>query len=404
MGGFADAHDRTPAKECSMTLMLASVTGPAEAELVLEAGADIIDLKDPSAGALGAVSREIVRETVARVAARRPTSAVTGDLPMLPDRVRDAADTMASCGVDYVKVGLFPSERAREVIAALTETARRTKIVGVLFADLDPDFDLIDACADAGVAGAMLDTARKGSGRLIEHLDLLSLEKFIARCHARGLLAGLAGSLEAPDVPRLLPLAPDLLGFRSALCRAGNRNGELDPQAIALIRGMIPAQNARGATDNIDWRLRAARGYSVGHESQAKTDRVFIRDFVAKANIGAYSHERGIEQRLRFNVDADVRRPDLKSGDMREVFSYDTIRDAITLMLARGHVELVEKLAEDIADQVLRDARVLGVTIRIEKLDIMPGAVGVEIRRERPQHSADVHQLFPGLVETGKPG
>ena len=233
---------------------------------------------------------------------------------------------------------------------------------------------------------------------------MLSLEKFIARCHARGLLAGLAGSLEAPDVPRLLPLAPNLLGFRSALCRAGDRKSELDPQAIALIRGMIPPQNTRGATDNIDWRLRAARGYSVGHESQAKTDRVFIRDFVAKANIGAYSHERGIEQRLRFNVDADVRRPDLKSGDMREVFSYDTIRDAITLMLARGHVELVEKLAEDIADQVLRDARVLGVTIRIEKLDIMPGAVGVEIRRERPQHSADVHQLFPGLVETGKPG
>ena len=175
--------------------------------------------------------------------------------------------------------------------------------------------------------------------------------------------------------------------------------GGSEPQGRAF-----PAQNPRGATDNVDWRLRAARGYSVGHESQAKTDRVFIRDFVVKANIGAYSHERGIEQRLRFNVDVDVRRPDLKSGDMREVFSYDTIRDAITLMLARGHVELVEKLAEDIADQVLRDARVLGVTIRIEKLDIVPGAVGVEIRRERPKQSAEVHQLFAGLAETGKPG
>ncbi|MBV8850703.1 MAG: dihydroneopterin aldolase [Methylobacteriaceae bacterium] len=388
-----------------MTLMLASVTGPAEAELALEAGADIVDLKDPSAGALGALPAEIVRDTVVAVAARRQTSAVTGDLPMEPDTVRKAAEAMAACGIDYVKVGIFPSERAREVIAALEETARKTKLVAVFFADLAPEFDLIDACAEAGFAGAMLDTARKGSGRLINHLDLLTLEQFIARCHARGLIAGLAGSLEAPDVPRLLPLAPDLLGFRSALCRAGNRKSELDPQMVAIIRGLIPAQISRHATtDNIDWRLRAARGYTPGHASEAETDRVFVRDFVVRARIGAYSHELEKEQRLRFNVEANVRRPDLKLGDMRDVFSYDTIRDAIELILARGHITLVEKLAEDLADLVLRDPRVLGVNIRIEKLDIMPGSIGVEIRRERRKDSAKVHQLFSGLAETGNPG
>ncbi|MBV9066360.1 MAG: dihydroneopterin aldolase [Methylobacteriaceae bacterium] len=388
-----------------MTLMLASVTGPAEAELVLEAGADIIDLKDPSAGALGALPPEIVRESVARAAARRQTSAVTGDLPMEPDTVRAAAETMAACGVDYVKVGIFPSERAQEVVRALNETARRAKLIAVLFADLAPDFDLIDACADAGFAGAMLDTARKGGGRLLDRLDLHALGTFIARCHARGMIAGLAGSLEAPDVPRLLPLSPDLLGFRSALCRAGDRKSELDPQATAIIRGLIPAQVARHeASENVDWRLQAARGYSVGHATEVKTDRVFVRDLVQKAKIGAYSHEHGIEQRLRFNIEADVVRPDLKSGDMREVFSYDTIRDAIELTLARGHVALVETLAEDLAAQILRDARVLGVVIRIEKLDVVPGSVGVEIRRERPKASAKVHQLFAGLAEQGKPG
>ncbi|MBV9395520.1 MAG: dihydroneopterin aldolase [Methylobacteriaceae bacterium] len=387
-----------------MTLMLASVTGPAEAELALETGADIVDMKDPSAGALGALPPDIVRASVARVAGRRQTSAVTGDLPMLPDTVREAAATMAATGVDYVKVGILPSEHAPDVIQALQETARSTKVVAVLFADLTPDFALVDACADAGFAGAMLDTAGKGAGRLIDHIDFLSLENFIARCHARGLIAGLAGSLEAPDVPRLLPLKPDLLGFRSALCRAGNRKSELDPQAIAIIRGLIPAQTSRrSATENIDWRLQAARGYAVGHERDVKTDRVFIRDFVVKARIGAYSHEREAEQRLRFNVEADVRRPDLKTADMREVFSYDTIRDAIELILARGHVALVEKLAEEVADQVLRDARVLSVSIRIEKLDIVPGSVGVEIKRERAKSSANVHQLFPGLAETGTP-
>jgi dihydroneopterin aldolase len=388
-----------------MTLMLASVTGPAEADLAIEAGADIIDLKDPSAGALGALSPEIVRDTVGRVAGRRQTSAVTGDLPMLPETVCEAAEAMAATGVDYVKVGVFPSERAREVIRGLQETVRRTKLVAVLFADLARDFDLVEDCADAGFAGAMLDTARKGSGRLLNHLDLPSLENFITRCHARGLIAGLAGSLEAPDVPRLLPLAPDLLGFRSALCRAGNRKSELDPDAIAIIRGLIPAQTSpRATTDNVDWRLRAAHGYTVGRESETKSDRVFVRDFVVNAKIGAYLHEQEVEQRLRFNVEADVRRPDLKSADMRDVVSYDTITDAIELTLARGHVALVEKLAEDIADQVLRDPRVRGVVISIEKLDIVPGSVGVEIRRERPKASANVHQLFAGLADTGKPG
>jgi dihydroneopterin aldolase len=388
-----------------MTLMLASVTGPAEAEVALEAGADIIDLKDPSAGALGALKPEVVCEAVARIAGRRQTSAVTGDLPMLPETVCDAAAMMAATGVDYVKVGIFPSERAREVIRALSEIAQRTKLVAVLFADLAPDIDLVDECVEAGFAGAMLDTARKGGGRLLDHLDLISLEKFVTRCHQHGLIAGLAGSLEAPDVPRLLPLQPDLLGFRSALCRAGNRKSALDAEAIAIIRGLIPGQVPRpAAIDNIDWRLRAAHGYSVGRESEAKTDRVFVRDFVLKAKIGAYSHEQEIEQRLRFNVEADVRRPELKSGDMREVFSYDTIRDAIERILARGHVALVEKLAEDVAGQVLRDARVLSVVIRVEKLDIVPGSVGVEIRRERPKTTAKVHQLFAGLADTGKPG
>jgi dihydroneopterin aldolase len=318
--------------------------------------------------------------------------------------VREAAEAMAATGVDYVKVGIFPSKGAREVVRALKQTAGRTKLVGVLFADLTPDFDLVDDCAEAGFAGAMLDTARKSSGGLLNHLNLLSLEKFIARCRARGLITGLAGSLEAPDVPRLLPLQPDLLGFRSALCRAGDRKSKLDPQAIAMIRGLIPAQTSPGvATDNIDWRLRAAHGYTVGREREAKTDRVFVRDFVLKARIGAYSHEHDIEQRLRFNVEADVRRPDLKNADMREVFSYDTITDAIELTLARGHVALVEKLAEDLAELVLRDARVLSLLIRVEKLDILPGSVGVEIRRERPKASANVHQLFAGLADAGKP-
>ena len=79
-----------------MTLLLASVTGPAEAEIAVTHGADIVDLKDPTRGALGAVPADIVREAVGRVAGRRPTSAVCGDLPMEPEGLVAAVSTMAS--------------------------------------------------------------------------------------------------------------------------------------------------------------------------------------------------------------------------------------------------------------------------------------------------------------------
>src|SRR4051794_33920251 len=113
-----------------MTLFLASVTGPDEAETAIAGGADIIDLKDPSQGALGALPIETVRATVAAVRGRRPVSAVTGDLPMEPDVIVAAAGAMAQTGVDYVKVGLFPGPRRRDCIGALANLAQTTKLVG----------------------------------------------------------------------------------------------------------------------------------------------------------------------------------------------------------------------------------------------------------------------------------
>ena len=94
-----------------MTLLLASVTGPEEAELALDRGADIIDLKNPAAGALGALATETVRACLSVVGGRRPVSAVAGDLPMQPDVIVAAVEALARTGVDYVKVGLFPAAR-----------------------------------------------------------------------------------------------------------------------------------------------------------------------------------------------------------------------------------------------------------------------------------------------------
>jgi uncharacterized protein (UPF0264 family) len=145
----------------------------------------------------------------------------------------------AACGVNYVKFGLFPDGDARRCLAALRPLALRVPLIVVLFADRLPDFDAVAAAADMGAAGLMLDTADKGSGSLRAHLDPSALESFVTQARAHSLTVGLAGSLAAADVLELLCLAPDLLGFRGALCW-GSRAASLDPAACAAIRALIP--------------------------------------------------------------------------------------------------------------------------------------------------------------------
>jgi dihydroneopterin aldolase len=107
-----------------------------------------------------------------------------------------------------------------------------------------------------GAAGIMLDTADKGSGSLLAHLDPRQLASFVAQAKSDGLTVGLAGSLAAADVPELLPLAPDLLGFRGALCN-GSRGASLDPAACAAIRALIP-ENRPAAESKLPARMSEA--------------------------------------------------------------------------------------------------------------------------------------------------
>jgi dihydroneopterin aldolase len=158
---------------------------------------------------------------------------------MHKETIGDAVLEKAACGVDYVKFGLFPDGDARRCLAALRPLALRVPLIVVLFADRLPDFDAVAAAADMGAAGLMLDTADKGSGSLRAHLDPRQLVNFVTQARSHGLMVGLAGSLAAADVPLLLPLAPDLLGFRGALCN-GSRGASLDPSACAAIRALIP--------------------------------------------------------------------------------------------------------------------------------------------------------------------
>ena len=164
---------------------------------------------------------------------------------------------------------------------------------------------------------------------------------------------------------------------------AHDRESAIDPQAVALVRDLIPRERPEAdASPKIDWRL-LARGIIGGRDQEGELDRVFVRDFVVSAEIGAYDFERAIHQRVVFDVEALVRRAGAQADDLRSIFSYDVILDAIRLVVGRGHVDFVETLAEEVAALVLGHARVRSVRVNIRKLDVIEGAVGVEIRRER---------------------
>ncbi len=390
-----------------MTRMLASVTGPDEALLALAGGADIVDLKDPAQGAFGAVAPAVVAACVAALAGAQAArlSAVTGETPMLPQRVLEAATALADAGVAYVKQGIFAGGDAPACIRALAPLAQRVRLVAVLFADRAPDLSLLEKLAEAGFAGAMLDTEGKDGRRLLDHMDLPMLRGFVNACQGLGLFAGLAGSLEAPDIPRLLVLGPAVLGFRGALCGKAGRAGKLDPAALAAIRGLIPPETAGADPRKTDYRLLAARGYSPPDPDgdPALFDRVFIRDLVLKVRIGAYAREYRAPQTVRFAVEALVARGAHTAQDMRDVFSYDLMIDAIRMLIAAGHVELVETLAERIAEAVLAHPRVARVSVRIEKLETEAGVVGVAIERSRTREAATGPVLFDAAPVAATP-
>ncbi|MEX2695084.1 (5-formylfuran-3-yl)methyl phosphate synthase [Rhizobium mongolense] len=367
-----------------MTLMLASVQNRKEAEIVLQAGADIIDLKDPSRGALGAADIPQIIDVVDFVSGRRPVSAACGELGGDLQALRARVEEVAATGVDFIKIGFLPSSHIGADAQALADITGRKRLIAVVFADHRYEENVMTSFAKAGFYGVMLDTDDKSKGRLLDHIPPDRISDFVAQGQRHGLMTGLAGSLEAPDIPRLLPGKPDFLGFRGSLCEGLSRNADLDAEATAKIRALIPGERPAEKTPSVDLELLAARGYFPDPaEDNLGTDQIFVRDFVLPVDIGAYSFEHGKKQKVRFDVTADVLRLTRDPKDMHHIVSYDLIMDGIRAIVSRGHVDLVETLAEQAAAFILENPRVARVVVRVEKLELGPGGVGVQIERKR---------------------
>jgi dihydroneopterin aldolase len=116
----------------------------------------------------------------------------------------------------------------------------------------------------------------------------------------------------------------------------------------------------------------------------AARDRIFVRGLVLPVAIGVYDEEQGVTQKVSFTVEAAVAPSAPSRRDtLADVPSYDDLVGNVRAVVAEGHINLVETMAERIAERCLSDKRIVSVLVRVEKLERGPASVGVEIVRPR---------------------
>lgn len=239
-----------------MQLMI-SVVSAAEAQEALEGGAEILDVKNPAEGSLGAQIPDVIREIKALASGRVKVSAAIGDMPNLPGTAALAALGAAACGADYVKVGLHGPQTRDEAVALLGAVEKATRgTLAVVIAGAYADFQragtlnpkaLPGIAAAAGAGGCLVDTAIKDGRTLFDFLSPEELRSLAEEAHAEGLLFAVAGALAEKDLAVVQQLGADVVGLRTAACWDNHRNGRLDAERVRRLLAAIrpPLQEER---------------------------------------------------------------------------------------------------------------------------------------------------------------
>jgi uncharacterized protein (UPF0264 family) len=219
-----------------------SVTSEAEAREALLGGAEILDVKNPAEGSLGAQAPEVIRNIKMLSSGSVKVSAAIGDMPNLPGTAALAGLGAALCGADYIKVGLYGTKSKAEAVTLLQEVQKAvrdfdTSVVAAAYADfnrsgtLNPEY-LPGIAASSGVQGCLLDTAVKDGLGLFDFLQPATIRLLVEQAHADGLMFGLAGALSEKNLPLARELGADVAGIRTAACRNHRRDGALDSRLV----------------------------------------------------------------------------------------------------------------------------------------------------------------------------
>ena len=210
--------------------------------------ADIIDVKKPSEGSLGANFPWVIQE-IKKIAGKKPVSAAIGDNEYKPGTAALSAYGAAHAGADFIKVGLkFDGiDHAREVIEAVTTAVKRDfpekSVVIAAYADFQrmgtiSPLVISQMVADAGADVAMIDTGIKDGRSAFEFMDEVALIQFVEQNRELGLQTAIAGSLKFEDLDAVKRIGPDIIGVRGMVC-GGDRSATIRAELVERAMKML---------------------------------------------------------------------------------------------------------------------------------------------------------------------
>jgi uncharacterized protein (UPF0264 family) len=209
--------------------------------------ADIIDVKRPAEGSLGANFPWVIRAI--KEMSTKPVSAAIGDFDYKPGGAALAAYGAASAGADYIKVGLKfnGARKAKELVRAVVRSVKTDYpekfVVIAAYGDytrlntISP-FEMAPIAMEMGADIAMIDTGIKDGRSVFSYMDETVLGEFTEKNREMSLKTALAGSLRFEDLEPLKRIDPDIIGVRGMVC-GGDRSDSIRPELVEMAMKQI---------------------------------------------------------------------------------------------------------------------------------------------------------------------
>ena len=230
--------------------LLVSPINTEEAIAAANGGADIIDVKNPKEGSLGANFPWVIRSVKEAVNSTRPISATIGDMNYKPGTASLAALGAAVAGAEYVKVGLFDIQTreqaldmAEHVVRSVNDYDPTKKVVISGYADYKrinsiPVSELPSVCAECGADVVMMDTGIKDGRSAFEFMTNEELSSFVSSAKDMGLLSAIAGTIKFEDIDNLNQIDPDIIGIRGCVC-GGDRSTSIQQSLVEELKSIM---------------------------------------------------------------------------------------------------------------------------------------------------------------------
>jgi len=224
-----------------------------EAKAVISGNADIVDVKNPKEGSLGANFPWVIKSIKQLVEEKgngMKMSAAIGDFDYKPGTASLAALGAAASGAEYIKIGLHKIKTREEAIDLLTGVVKAVKdfdpskkVVSAFYADykrinsISP-FEIVEIGKEVDIDVAMVDTGIKDGRTTLEFLSEDELKSFVSESKSLGLVTALAGALKFDDIPVIKAINPDILGVRGMVC-GGNRDDSVQVELVTKLKKMV---------------------------------------------------------------------------------------------------------------------------------------------------------------------